>query len=430
MSAPKISVYTTCKNNSRYLKATLDSILEQSFTDFEIVLSDGASTDGTLDLLQEYRREKRLKWISEPDRNPVEGYYKALARCSGHYIMCMPVSDQYLRRTWFAECVERLDSDPDLSLVHGHVQLIDESGAPLGLKFAEWEQNPPPDKEDFFAHWLALFTFVSEISYCVRADVYRKCYPVYRGQVIDYSHYHERLSDAEFELCGPHLRTLFQFNRQGYLAAFLPVVSSAARIHADSLSESFQNYLRLEAEKYRSDILAYREALLARRQVHCFRNGRSEIIATVEGAALSRLQEKIARYRELGHVKFGHFDGQNVHCREQAAFFLSKFNQWCRTFKPTDRVLIYGGGQHTEQLFQALGERRKELHIVGVVDRCPSRRFIEEVPVFSLDEVDWHAVERIIVSSRAFEQEIYAWLAQRVPREKVELIYSSKESDA
>ena len=94
---PRISVYSTCKNSARYLRETLDSVFAQSFCDFEIVLADGASTDGTLDLLREYGCDSRLRWFSEADSSPVEGFYRALSRCTGDYIMCMPVSDKYTR---------------------------------------------------------------------------------------------------------------------------------------------------------------------------------------------------------------------------------------------------------------------------------------------------------------------------------------------
>jgi len=425
VAVPRISIYTTCKNNSSYLQESLDSILAQSFTDFEIVLVDSASTDATLDLLQEYRHEKRLKWISEPDSSPVEGYYKALSRCSGQYIMCLPISDKYIRPTWFAECIEKLDADPDLSLVHGNVQLIDETGADKGLKFPKWETCPPPDKEKFFAHWLALFTFISEISYCVRAAVYRSCYPVYSALPLNYSQRFNALSDAEFALCGPHLKTLYNFHQQGYLSAYIPVISSAAREHSGSLSDNFQNYLRLEAEKYRSDIIAYREQLLQGQRQHYFRDGQSQVIAKLAGPRLAELTRRVADYRQEGQLMFGHFDVNNCHCRELTKFFMHKCTGWKKKFSAADQILIYGGGQHTEQLCQALQNELEQFNIIGIVDRSPVRDSITGIPVFSRDNVDWHTVDRVIISSKAFEEDIYHWLVHKVPAEKIEMIYNS-----
>ena len=62
---------------SYFLVETLDSIFNQTFQDFEIVLVDGASTDDTIDILKSYK-DPRLRWISEPDNDANEGFYRFL----------------------------------------------------------------------------------------------------------------------------------------------------------------------------------------------------------------------------------------------------------------------------------------------------------------------------------------------------------------
>ena len=76
---PKISVFIACKNGQEYLRETLDSIFNQTFQDFEIVLVDSESTDDTIDILKSYK-DPRLRWISEQDNDANEGYYKAFER--------------------------------------------------------------------------------------------------------------------------------------------------------------------------------------------------------------------------------------------------------------------------------------------------------------------------------------------------------------
>ena len=99
-NVPKISVFTTCKNGGKYLRVTLDSIFNQTFQDFEIVLVDGESTDDTIDILKSYS-DSRLRWISESDNDANTGFYKALMMTEGEYVMCMPISDSYASKTWF-----------------------------------------------------------------------------------------------------------------------------------------------------------------------------------------------------------------------------------------------------------------------------------------------------------------------------------------
>ena len=61
----KISVITPVLNNVKYIEDAIKSVLIQDYTNFEHVVIDGESTDGTIDILKKY---KYLKWVSEPDK--------------------------------------------------------------------------------------------------------------------------------------------------------------------------------------------------------------------------------------------------------------------------------------------------------------------------------------------------------------------------
>ena len=69
----KLSIITVCFNAEKHLKKTLDSVLNQEFEDYEYIVIDGASTDGTLAVLRK-NQNKRLRIVSEPD----SGVYHAL----------------------------------------------------------------------------------------------------------------------------------------------------------------------------------------------------------------------------------------------------------------------------------------------------------------------------------------------------------------
>lgn len=66
----KISIVTATYNSGVSLRDTLESVLSQTYDDYEHIIVDGGSTDNTLDILREYepRYKGRLKWHSEPDR--------------------------------------------------------------------------------------------------------------------------------------------------------------------------------------------------------------------------------------------------------------------------------------------------------------------------------------------------------------------------
>ncbi|UCF92599.1 MAG: glycosyltransferase [Desulfobacterales bacterium] len=421
---PKISVYTTCKNSGHYLRATLHSIFSQSFQDFEIILVDAQSTDDTSDILKSYGTERRLRWISEADDSQIEGLHKALALARGDYVMFMPISDVYLEPTWFEQCVEVLDHDRQISLVHGNVLHMGDDGAIGASAFPQWQQFAPPSGYEFLPYWLATFCFISELTYCVRRDVYRTCMPSYRGQRIDFASMQWPLSDEDFAIHGPHLKLLFNFNHNGYLPFYLPVDASAARNHPDALSRIHQRYLQLEAAKYTADIVDFREALLAGSILHVFRDGRSNRICKLEGRALQDLAEKVRHYRVNGHIMFGYVEKLNVEYQKKKELFEKKWAEWTGRFGKHSPVAIYGAGQHTELLLAAVGRALATLNLVAIVDRNPARSRLAGIPVQRAQQFDFQAVAHIIISSKAFEAEIFDELRAKVPCDRIERIYS------
>lgn len=312
-SKPKISVFTTCKNGGRFLRETLDSIFNQTFQDFEIVLVDGASTDNTLEILEEYKDEPRLRWISEPDNDPNEGFQKALRMTRGEYVMCCCISDGYLSRNWFQKCVDVLDNDIEVSLVYGTVQRMHEDGSLGNVAFQEWFKNSPPNKMDFFSYWLATFSFITELTYCVRSEIYKKCFPSYSNLELNYENCSDILTDEMFDAYGPFIKFLYNFNTSGYLTYYLPVVASYGRSHAGSRNERFKKYLKLEAEKYTGDIIKYRKDLLSGRVTHSFMDGNSNIIKTLSKANLKSLSREILKYRITCKAMFGYKDKLNIY---------------------------------------------------------------------------------------------------------------------
>lgn len=86
---PFFSVITVTRNNLRGLKKTYKSILSQICDDYEWIVIDGASTDGTSDFLN----ENCYNWISEPDKGIYDAMNKGIDRASGDYLIFMNAGD-------------------------------------------------------------------------------------------------------------------------------------------------------------------------------------------------------------------------------------------------------------------------------------------------------------------------------------------------
>ena len=94
---PFISIATPCWNSEKTIERTIKSVLAQTFTDYEYIIVDGGSTDGTLDIIKKYEPffGGRMKWKSEPDKGLYDAFNKGVERSTGVY--CWNVnSDDYI----------------------------------------------------------------------------------------------------------------------------------------------------------------------------------------------------------------------------------------------------------------------------------------------------------------------------------------------
>jgi len=278
---PKISIITASKNGERFLRQTIESILQQTFTDYEHVIVDGASTDATIEILKEY---KHIRWISEPDRHADEGFYKALEMTRGEYVMLCCISDGYLDRDWFGKCAEILDNNVEVSLVYGLSQIMMEDGTLGKIVSSNYISQPPPQKMDFFPFWLGTFSLCPESTFCVRVEVFKRCFPKY-----DPSGY--------FLQNHALLSFNYNFNVNGYLPYFLPVVASYGRYHHDSNSAKLIKLNRPMKNQYQAAVVQYGNKVLSGKRKHVFRDGKSSVIKTIEPDELESYRQKVLDFR-------------------------------------------------------------------------------------------------------------------------------------
>jgi glycosyltransferase involved in cell wall biosynthesis len=123
MNKPKISIVTAVYNRKEDLKVTVDSIKKQIFTDFEWIVIDGASKDGTVDVIKE--NEEMIKdWISEPDTGIYNAMNKGAKKASGEYLFFLNAGDYFYNETVLQEVVDQLEGN---DLVYGAVEVYGEN---------------------------------------------------------------------------------------------------------------------------------------------------------------------------------------------------------------------------------------------------------------------------------------------------------------
>ncbi|HWE02304.1 MAG TPA: glycosyltransferase [Tepidisphaeraceae bacterium] len=128
---PAVSVVMPLYNTERHLAAAIDSVLAQTFADFEIIAVDDGSTDGTLDILRRYEsRDRRVRVLSRPNTGIVGALNDGLAMARAELIARMDGDDICLPGR-FRKQVDYLAAHPECVLVGSQVLLIDPEGSPI-----------------------------------------------------------------------------------------------------------------------------------------------------------------------------------------------------------------------------------------------------------------------------------------------------------
>jgi glycosyltransferase involved in cell wall biosynthesis len=129
---PTVSVALAVYNSDRYLRACLDSILSQTWTDFEFLIIDDGSTDNSLKILEAYAaQDQRIQLTSRPNRGIAKTRNELLAQAKGEFIAVMDGDDIALADR-FARQVAFLQNHPEVVCVGSAMNWIDEQGRYLG----------------------------------------------------------------------------------------------------------------------------------------------------------------------------------------------------------------------------------------------------------------------------------------------------------
>jgi glycosyltransferase involved in cell wall biosynthesis len=137
---PRVSIGLPVYNGQRFLKEALDSLLAQTYTDFELIISDNASTDATERICRAYvAKDQRVRYYRNATNIGVNrNFNRVFALSTGNYFKWAS-ADDVCKPEHLARCIDVLDHESTVVLAHSKTRFIDQNGTPLDINDPGWD---------------------------------------------------------------------------------------------------------------------------------------------------------------------------------------------------------------------------------------------------------------------------------------------------
>ncbi len=311
MNDPKVSILMPTFNGGKYIAETLDTVMAQTFTDWEIILMDGGSKDDTVAIVEQYaEKHPSIHIYSEPDEGPYHAIHKALDHARGEFVAILCASDGYMNGDWLKMCVEKMESDPEIALVWGipynatedgtitephfaYAHLLQGSNArgPFLKEMMKRLSSPSsfmrllkkmnasniatakqvlkagedvPEKKAWFKYWLETGSIVPDGNMLLAPRVLKECLPPY----------HMGTREA-----GDWMTFFFDVNAKGYLSYCIPVGANYTRnAQQGSVTERALKYNDANRKAYFDRLAKFRDDIKAHPEHMVFRDRAGNVI--------------------------------------------------------------------------------------------------------------------------------------------------------
>ena len=133
----KLSIITINYNNAEGLRKTMESVLAQTYTEIEYIIVDGASTDGSVDVIRELATRPTIKWVSEKDTGIYNAMNKGIRMATGEYIEILNSGDILFDANVTQRMIEHLDqinsqNENSIGILYGNMIKVNASGKIVG----------------------------------------------------------------------------------------------------------------------------------------------------------------------------------------------------------------------------------------------------------------------------------------------------------
>jgi glycosyltransferase involved in cell wall biosynthesis len=140
MNTPEISVVMPAYNAEKYIAESIESILNQSFSQWELIIIDDGSTDNTAEIVAKFQSDKRIKLIKQANGGVSSARNAGINAASGNYITFLDADDAYLPENLQAK-YEKINTDSGIEFVYSDLYICDSD-----MKEMHIEKGIPADK--------------------------------------------------------------------------------------------------------------------------------------------------------------------------------------------------------------------------------------------------------------------------------------------
>lgn len=174
-SKPLVSIGMPVYNEEQYIAQALDSLLAQSFKDFELIISDNASTDGTWNILQDYAAQDPHIFLhrQSENRGGAANFQFVWDQVRGEYFMLAGGHDLW-DKTFISRCTEILTNDPLVVLCYSQTMLVDLEGNELGIMSDRLDTRSVVDASQRFHRIIWELTWCNMVYGLIRSSALRK----------------------------------------------------------------------------------------------------------------------------------------------------------------------------------------------------------------------------------------------------------------
>lgn len=197
---PKFTVITVTYNAASVLEDTIQSVISQTYHHIEYLIIDGASKDGTLNVVKKYE-ERITRVVSEPDGGLYDAMNKGIALATGDYLCFLNAGDSFHEDDTLQQIVHSLQGTELPDVIYGETALVDAKGhflrmrrlaAPEVLTWKSFQQGMLVCHQAFFAKRTLVepydlrYRFSADFDWCIR--VMKKAYTLHNAHltIIDY----------------------------------------------------------------------------------------------------------------------------------------------------------------------------------------------------------------------------------------------------